>query len=75
MAKATKDREGCIGAAQICVELARRYPGKVPSYMQIWRSIITGRVPSERIDDRWYLRIEDLPKVAEHFGLEDRAAA
>jgi hypothetical protein len=54
--------------------LAEEY-GDTPSYPRVWRAAIARQIPARRIGHYYYVDPEDVPKVAEHFGLRPRTPA
>ncbi|HKD37958.1 MAG TPA: hypothetical protein VKB78_14195 [Pirellulales bacterium] len=36
-----------------------------PSYPQIYACVLDGIVPAERTTGRWYVRLADVPRIAE----------
>lgn len=50
-------------------ELARelRKHGITTSYLQVWRWVVAGSIPAERIGSRWVVRASDLPAIAALF--------
>ncbi len=52
--------------------------GKSVSYSRLYKAVLDGTVPAERVGSRWFLRRADLPVVAGILGLTirtDRVAA
>lgn len=45
-----------------------RDKGITTSYNQIWRAACEGRIPAEKHGVRWFVKQDDLPKVAEVFA-------
>ncbi len=46
---------------------ALRELGVEASYNLCWRAAVEGRIPAERMGRRWYVKADDLPRVADHF--------
>lgn len=40
-----------------------------PSYWDVYKAAINGRIPTVEIDGKILIRESDLPRVAAHFGL------
>ena len=38
--------------------------GTPPSYQQLWKAVVAGRVPAEKVGKRWMIRTDDLEIVA-----------
>ena len=51
----------------------RRLCGQTMPYNVLWRAIVEGAVPAERIRGRWYLKRADLPRIAETLGIRPAA--
>lgn len=43
--------------------------GVMATYPQLWRAVVEGRIPAERIKRRWMIRKDDLPKIADTFPI------
>ena len=50
---------------------ALRQHGATCSYMQVWKAVVSGDVPAQRIRNRWHVRKADLPMIAQF--LTDKA--
>lgn len=68
---ATSDR---ISLPDTPLELRRLY-GQVVSYGVLWRLVVEGAVPAERVRGRWFVARNDLPLVAEALGIPATAEA
>jgi hypothetical protein len=63
-----------IPLPRVPAELGRAYgPAAVAeagaSYYALWRLVVDGIIPAERVGGRWYVDRPDLPRVAEALGL------
>jgi hypothetical protein len=44
---------------------ALRGHGATCTYMQIWKAVVSGDVPAQRIRNRWHVRRADLQTIAQ----------
>lgn len=44
---------------------ALREHGATCSYMLVWKAVVGGNIPAERIRNRWHVRKADLPAIAQ----------
>jgi hypothetical protein len=44
---------------------ALRDHGAACSYMNIWKAVVAGDIPAQRIRNRWHVRKADLPAIAQ----------
>jgi len=44
---------------------ALREHGATCSYMQLWKAVVAGDIPAQRIGTKWILRKADLPVIAQ----------
>ena len=43
---------------------ALREHGATCSYMHLWKAVVAGDIPAQRIGSKWVLRKADLPEIA-----------
>lgn len=44
---------------------ALRAHGATCSYMHVWKAVVGGDIPAQRIRNRWHVRKADLPAIAQ----------
>ena len=44
---------------------ALRAHGCETSYSRLWRAVVAGQVPAERVGKKWHVREADLPIIAQ----------
>jgi hypothetical protein len=45
------------------------FKGARPSYTAVYRAVLDGALPAEQTRGRWFVSVDDLPEIAEHFGM------
>jgi hypothetical protein len=44
---------------------ALREYGLATTYQRLWRAVVAGEVPAERVGKKWHVRTADLPIIAQ----------
>ena len=44
---------------------ALREYGLATTYQRLWRAVVAGEVPAERVGKKWHVRTDDLPIIAQ----------
>ena len=47
------------------VPRALREYGLATTYQRLWRAVVAGEVPAERVGKKWHVRTADLPIIAQ----------
>ncbi len=64
-----------ISIAHLCPQLDAAYSGALPSYRRLYFDVLSGKIPAENINGRWFVRRSDLPAIGKAFGMTPKVTA
>jgi hypothetical protein len=70
MASVTNDNNTRIPLSLLPRRLREDYAGDPPlTHQQLYKGVLDGRYPAERLNGRWFIRDRSLRLIAEAYGL------